>query len=166
MLLKCCPQYVSQFGKLSSGHRTGKAQYSFQFQRRAMPKMLKVSFNYTHFICQEGHAQSFPSKALAIHELRTLRYTIWLQKRQRNWRSNCQHLSYHRETREFQKIIYFCFIDYVKDFDCVDHKKLKNLKEMGIPDHHTCLLGNLYESVRSGHGTTGQFKTGKGECQG
>ena len=61
--------------------------------------------------------------------------------------------------REFQKNIYFCFIDYVKDFDCVDHNKLwKILKEMGIPDHLTCLLRNLYAgqeaTVRTGHGTT------------
>ena len=61
--------------------------------------------------------------------------------------------------REFQKNIYFCFIDYAKAFDCVDHNKLwKILKEMGIPDHLTCLLGNLYAgqeaTVRTGHGTT------------
>ena len=68
--------------------------------------------------------------------------------------------------REFQKNIYFCFIDYAKAFECVDHKKLwKILKEMGIPDHLTCLLRNLYagqeETVRTGHGTTDWFKTGK-----
>ena len=62
--------------------------------------------------------------------------------------------------REFQKNIYFCFIDYVKAFDCVDHNKLwKILKEMGIPDHLTCLLRNLYAgqeaTVRTGHGTIG-----------
>ena len=61
--------------------------------------------------------------------------------------------------REFQKNIYFCLIDYAKVFDCVDHNKLwKILKEMGIPDHLTCLLRNLYagqeSTVRTGHGTT------------
>ena len=65
--------------------------------------------------------------------------------------------------REFQKIIYFCFIDYAKAFDCVDHNKLwKILQEMGIPDHLTCLLRNLYAgqeaTVRTGHGTTDWFK--------
>ena len=64
--------------------------------------------------------------------------------------------------REFQKNIYFCFIDYAKAFDCVDHKKLwKILKEMGIPDHLICLLRNLYTgqeaTVRTGHGTTDWF---------
>ena len=67
-----------------------------------------------------------------------------------------------REAREFQKNIYFCFVDYVKAFDCMDHNKLwKNLKEMGIPDHLTCLLRNLYAgqeaTVRTGHGTTDWF---------
>ena len=69
--------------------------------------------------------------------------------------------------QEFQKNIYFCFIDYAKAFDCVDHNKLwKILQEMGIPDHFTCLLRNLYVgqevTVRTGHGTTDWFQIGKG----
>uniref|UniRef100_A0A8B9XZG7 RNA-directed DNA polymerase n=1 Tax=Bos mutus grunniens TaxID=30521 RepID=A0A8B9XZG7_BOSMU len=75
------------------------------------------------------------------------------------------------KAREFQKNIYFCFIDYAKAFDCVDHSKLwKILKEMGIPDHLTCLLRNLYTgqeaTVRTGHETTDWFQIGKGICQG
>ena len=75
------------------------------------------------------------------------------------------------KAREFQKNIYFCFIDYAKAFDCVDHNKLwKILQEMGIPDHLTCLLRNLYAgqeaTVRTGHGTTDWFQIGKGVCQG
>ena len=63
-----------------------------------------------------------------------------------------------KKARKFQKNIYFCFIDYAKAFDCVDHNKLwKFLKEMGIPDHLICLLGNLYAgqeaTLRTGHGT-------------
>ena len=66
------------------------------------------------------------------------------------------------KAREFQKNIYFCFIDYAKAFDCVDHNKLwKILKEMATPDHLTCLLSNLYAgqepTVRTGHGTTDWF---------
>ena len=73
--------------------------------------------------------------------------------------------------QEFQKNIYFCFINYAKAFDCVDHNKLwKILKVMGIPDHLTCLLRNLYAgqeaTVRSGHGPTDWFQIGKGVCQG
>ena len=75
------------------------------------------------------------------------------------------------KVREFQKNIYFCFIDYAKDFDCVDHNKLwKILKEMGVSDYLTCLLRNLYAgqeaTVRTGHGTTDSFQIGKGVCQG
>ena len=75
------------------------------------------------------------------------------------------------KAREFQKNIYFCFIDYAKAFDCVDHNKLwKILQEMGIPDHLTCLLKNLYAgqeaTVRTGHGTTDWFQIGKGVRQG
>ena len=75
------------------------------------------------------------------------------------------------KAREFQKNIYFYFIDYAKPFDCVDHNKLwKILKEMRIPDHLTCLLRNLYTgqeaTVRTGHGTTDWFQLGKGVRQG
>ena len=75
------------------------------------------------------------------------------------------------KAREFQKNIYFCCIDYAKAFDCVDHNKpWKILKEMGIPDHLTCLLRNLFAgqeaTVRTGHGTTDWFQIGKGARQG
>ena len=75
------------------------------------------------------------------------------------------------KAREFQKNIYFCFINYAKAFDCVDHNQLwKILKEMGIPDHLTCLLRILHAGqeapVRTGPGTTDWFQIGKGVCQG
>ena len=74
------------------------------------------------------------------------------------------------KAKEFQKNIYFCFIDYAKAFDCVDHNKLWKIQEMGIPDHLTCLLRNLYAgqeaTVRIGHGTTDWFQIGKGVHQG
>ena len=76
-----------------------------------------------------------------------------------------------KKATEFQTNIYFCFIDYTKVVDCVDHNKLwKTLKEMGIPDHLTCLLRNLYAGqearVRTGHGTMDWFQIGKGVHQG
>ena len=76
-----------------------------------------------------------------------------------------------KKAREFQKNIYFCFIDYAKAFDCVDHNKLwKILKKMGIPDHLTYLLRNLYAgqeaTVRTGHGAMDWLQIGKGEHQG
>ena len=71
------------------------------------------------------------------------------------------------KAKEFQSNIYFCFIDYTKAFDCVDHSKLwKILKEIGVPDHLTCLLRNLYTgqeaTIITGHGTTEGLKIGKG----
>ena len=89
--------------------------------------------------------------------------------------SACQHplanIRIIKKAREFQKNIYFCFIDYTRAFDCVDHHKLwKILKEMGILDHLTCLLRNLYAgqeaTVRTGHGTTDWFQIGEGVRQG
>ena len=76
-----------------------------------------------------------------------------------------------KKAREFQKNIYFCFTDYAKAFDYVDHSKMwKILQEMGIPGHVTCLLRNLYAgqeaTVRTGHGTTDWFQIGTGVCQG
>ena len=76
-----------------------------------------------------------------------------------------------KKAREFQENIYFYFIDYAKAFDCVDHNRLwKILKDMGTPDHLSCLLRNLYAgqeaTVRTGHGTTDWFQIGKGVCQG
>ena len=75
-----------------------------------------------------------------------------------------------KKAREFQKNIYFCFLDYAKAFDCVDHNKLWKIpKKMGIPDHLTCLLRNLYAgqeaTIRTGHGTTDWFQIGKGVRQ-
>ena len=83
----------------------------------------------------------------------------------------CQHLLNHQKARELQKNIYFCFVDYAKAFDCVDHNKLwETLKEIGIPDHLTCLLRNLYAgqeaTVRTGCGTIDWFQIRKGVRQG
>ena len=84
---------------------------------------------------------------------------------------NCQHPLDHRKSKRVQKNIYFCSIDYAKAFDCVDHNKLwKILQDMGIPDHLTCLLRNLYAgqeaTIRTRHGTTDWFQIGKGVHQG
>ena len=97
------------------------------------------------------------------------RVSSWLSKRQRNQRSNCKLLLDPRE-REIQRNLYLCFIELAKAFDCVDHNKLwKTLKEMGIPNHLTCLLRNLYAgheaTVRTFCGTTDWFKIEKAVWQ-
>ena len=132
--------------------------------------MLKLPHNCTHLIHELTNAQNSPSQASAIHEPWTSRCSSWFQKRQRNQRSNCQHLlEKHWKNKRVpeKKNIYFCFNDYAKAFDCVDHNKLwKILKEMGIPDHLTCLLRNLYVGQKATVRTTVWFQIGKGVCQG
>ena len=113
-------------------------------------------------------AQNSPSQASTVCKARTSRCSSWIQKRQRNQRSNGQHYA-ESKAREFQKNIYFFFIDYAKAFDCVDHNKLwKFLQEMGIPDHLTCLLRNIYAGQEAidptGHGNI-DWQIGKGVRQ-
>ena len=172
MLLKCCTQYASKFGKHSNGHGTGKGHFSFQFQRRAMPKNAQPT--------AQLHSISHTSKVmLKILQARLQQYVnrelTDVQagfRKGRGTRDQIANICWIIKTsKEFQKNIYFCFIDYAKAFDCVDHNKLwKILKEMGIPDHLTCLLRNLYAgqetTVRTGRGTTDWFQIGKGVHQG
>ena len=99
MLLKCFTQYASKFGKFSSGHRTGKGQFSLQSQRKAMTRNVQLPLNCIHFTCQQGHAQNPQSQASPVCKPRTSRYSSWIQKRQRIQRSNCQHLLDHRENK-------------------------------------------------------------------
>ena len=141
MLWKCCTQYASKFGKLSSGHRTGKGQFSFQSQRKAMPKNAQTiaQFHSSHMLV---NAQNSPSQASAIRELPDVQAGF---RKSRETRDQIANICWIMEkAREFQKNMHFCFIDYAKAFDCVDHNKLwKILKEIRIPDHLTCLLKNL-----------------------
>ena len=144
-LLKCCTQYTSKFGKLSNGHRIGNDQLHSNLKERKCQRMLKLPYNCAHFTGQLGNTQNSSCQALTVHELRASRCSIWIQKRQRDQRSNCQHLLDHRKNKGISENIYFCFIDYSKIFDCMDQNKLwKILKEMGIPDHLICLPRHLY----------------------
>ena len=109
----------------------------------------KECSNY-HTITLISHARKVILKILqasTIHEPWTSRCSGWFSKRQRNQRSNCQHLLDHQKAREFQKNIYFCFIDYAKAFDCMDHNKLwKILKQLGISNDLTCILKSVCRS--------------------
>ena len=155
---KCCTQYVRKSGRLSSGHRTGKGQFSFQSLRKAIPKNAQTTtqLHSSHTVVM-----------LKTLQARLQQYVNWelpdVQagfRKGRGTRDQIANICWIiKKAREFQKNIYFCFIDYAKAFDCVDHNKLwEILKEMGIPDHLTCLLRNLYAgqeaTVRTGHGTT------------
>ena len=128
MLSKCCPQYASKFGKLSSGHRTGKGQFSFQSQRNSMP-------NY-HAIALISHASKVILKIFQAslqkylnHELPDVQAGFRKGRRTRNQIANIHWMM--EKAKEFQKNIYFCFIDYAKAFDYVDHKKLSNFSREG-----------------------------------
>ena len=131
---------------------------------------IKLLYNCNYFTCQQGNAQHPSSQSSIVSELRTSRCTSWIQKRQRNQRPNCQDPLDHRKSKRIPENVYFCFIDYAKAFDCVSHNKLWKIhKEMGIPDHLTCLLRNLYAgqeaTVRTMEQRTGS-KLGKVLCQG
>ena len=129
-------------------------------------RMFILPENCAHFTCQQGNGQNPPSQASLVCEPRTRRCTSWIQKRQKNQRSNGQYSLDQRKI--FKKI---CFIDQTKPFDCVVHNKLwKILQEMGIPGQLTSILRNLYAgqeaTVRIRHGTTDWFQIRKGLCQG
>ena len=124
MLWKCFTQYVSKFGKFSSGHRTGKGQFSFQSQRTAIRKndqtialishTSKVRLKILQARLQQYMNQEIPDVQGGFRKGRGTRDQIanicWISEK----------------AREFQKTIYFCFIDYAKAFDCVNHNRLEN----------------------------------------
>ena len=85
-------------------------------------RMFKLPDHCAHFTCLQGNAQNSPSQASKLHEPRTSRCSSWIYKKQRNQRSNCLYPLDHRKSKKFQKNIYLCLIDYVEEFDCVDHK--------------------------------------------
>ena len=164
MLQKCNTQYASKFGKLSSGHGTGKGQFSFQSQRRAMSKNVQTTAQLCLFhTLAKQCSKSF--KLSTVCEPKTSRC-----RKVRGTRDQIANICWIIEkVRESPQKI--CFIDYTKVFDCVDNNKhWKILKEMGIPDHLICLLRNLYAgqeaTVRTRHGTIDWFKIGTRVCQG
>ena len=172
MLLKCCTQYSRKFGKLFSGHRTGKDHFSFQSQRRAMPNNVQptVQLHSSHMLAKECSKFSEPG----FNSTWTMNFQMLkldLEKEEEPETKLPTSIWSLEKQESSRKNIYICFIDYTKAFNCVDHNKLwKILKEIGIPNHPTCLLRNLYAgqeaTVRTGHGTTDWFQVGKGICQG
>ena len=144
MLWKCCTQYASKFGKCSSGHRTGKSQFSFQSLRKAIPKNAQTT-------TQLYSSHTLVEVMLKILQARLQQYMNREHpdvqagfRKGRGTRDQIANIRWIIEKAwKFRKNIYFCFIDYAKAFDCVDHNKLwKILKEIEIPDHLTCLLRN------------------------
>ena len=167
MLLSIC----QQIWKMRQWPQDWKKSLFIPIPKKGMPKNVQTTIQLHSFrilarLCSKSFKLGFSS----------------------NWKENFQKYKLHLEKAEepdikqstspgswrkhvnSRKNIYFCFIDYVKAFDCVDHNKLDVLKEMGISDHFTCLLRNVYlgqeTTVRTGHGTTDWFKIMKGVWQG
>ena len=146
MLWKCCTKYASKFGKVSSGHRNGKGQFSFQSQRKAKPKNAQTTaqLHSTHTLVKQCSKFSKPD----FNNIWTVSFQTFklvLEKAEEPEIKLPTSAGSQRKQESSRKNIYFCFIDYAKAFDCVDHNKLwKILREMEIPDHLTCLLRNLY----------------------
>ena len=152
MLWKCCTQYASKFGKLSSGHRTGKVFIPIPKKGNA-----KECSNYRTIalISHEARLQQYVNR-----ELPDVQAGFRKGRGTRDQIANIRWIM--EKAREFQKMS----ISKAKAFDCVDHNKLwKILQDMGIPGHLTFLLRNLYAgqeaTVRSGHGTTDWFQIGR-----
>ena len=146
---------------------TGLEKVSFYSnpKEKQCQRMLKLLHNCTH-LTQEVMLKILQARPQQYvnHELPDVQVGFRKGRRTREQIANIYWII--EKAREFQKNIYFCFIDYAKTFDCVDHHKLwKILQEMGIPDHLACLLRNLYAgqeaTVRTGHGTTDWFQIGR-----
>ena len=121
MLWKCCSQYVSKFGKLSSGHGTGQGQFSFQSKRKTMPKNVQTTAQL-HSSHTWANAQNSPSQASTVCELPDVQADFRKGRETRDQMANIYWII--KKARKFQINVYFCFIDYIKAFDCVDHNKL------------------------------------------
>ena len=172
MLWKCYTQYVSKFGKLSSGQQDWKRSVFIPIPKKGNAKECS---NY-HTIALISHVSKVMFKILQArlqqyvnHEIPDIQAGFRKGRGTRDQIANIHWII--GKAREFQKNIYFCFIDYAKAFDCVDHNQLwKILQEMGISDHLTCLLRNLYvgqeATVRTEHRKTDWFQIGKGVHQG
>ena len=145
MILKFCTQYVSKFEKFSSNQWTRKGPFSFQFQRSEVPKIVQTTMQLCLFhrlasLCSKSFRLGFSSTWTENFQM----YKLGLEKAEEP-ETKLPTFAESEKAREFLKNIYFCFIDYTKAFECVNHNKLwKILQEMGIPDHLICLLRSLY----------------------
>ena len=170
MLWKCCTQYASKFGKLSSGHRSGKSQFSFQSQRKAMPKNAQTAtqLRSSHTLVKWCSKFSKPG----FSNMRTMNFQMFKLDLEKTEEPEIKlptsiRSSKNQESSEKHLLLLYWLCQSL----CVDYNiRWKILKETGIPDHHTCLLRNWHEgqeaTVINGHGTTDWFQTGKGVHQG
>ena len=170
MLLKYCTHYASKFGKLSSGHRTGKGQFSFQSQRKAMPKNAQTTAQlYSHHMlakwCSKLSKPGFNSMWIVNFQI----FKLDLEKAEEPEIKLPTSAGSWKRQQSFRITPTFALLTMPKPLTVCITTNWKILKEMGIPDHLTCLLRNLIAgqeaTVRSGHGTTDWFQIRKGVGQ-
>ena len=138
MLLKCCTHYASEFGKVNSGHRTRKGQFSFQSQRKAIPMNVQITIHTTALISQASKIMLKILQARLQQSMNQELLNVQAGFRKgRGMRDQIANICWIIEINKGNPPkIYFCFIDYTKAFDFVDHNKLwKILNEMGIPHY-------------------------------
>ena len=137
MLWKCCTQYVNKFGKLSSGHRTGKGQLSFQSQRNTMPKTVPTTTQLHSFYMLAKYCSKFSKLGFNSTWTENFQmYKLGLEKAEEPEIKLPTSIGLSKKQESSGKNIYFSFIDYAKTFHCVDHNKLENSSR----DENTRLL--------------------------
>ena len=137
MLWKCCTQYVSEFGKLSRGHRTGKGQFSLQLQRNTMPKNIKTTTKLYSFYTLEKWCSKFSK--IDFNSTWTVNFQVfklYLEKAEEPEIKLPTSTGSSKKQKSSRKNIYFCFIDFAKAFVWIA-TNWKILKEMGIPEYQT-----------------------------
>ena len=171
MLWKCCTQYVSRFGKLSSDHRMGESQLLFQSQRKAMPKIVQTTpqMYSSHILakyCPKFSKACFNSS----WTVNLLMFKLDLEKAEEPEMKLPTSVGSSKNQEGSRKTSISVYLTVPKPLIVWITIKWKILKEMGIPEHLTCLLRNPYAgqeaAARNGHGTTHWFQIGKGERQG
>ena len=148
MVLKCCTQYASKYGKLSSGHRTGKGQFSFQSQRKAMPKNVQTTIQFALILHVSKVMLKILQARLQLYVNWELPYIQAGFRKGRGTRDQIPNIHYNikkkkKKQENSRKTSTFALLTMLKFWLCELHNLWKILKEMGIPDHLTCLLRNL-----------------------
>ena len=171
MLWKFCTQYANKFGKRSSGHRTGKGQFSFQSQRKAMPKNAQTTtqLHSSHMLVKKCSKFSKPG----FNSMWTVNFQMFkldLEKAEEPEIKLPTSAGSSKKQQSSRKTSASALLTVPKPLTVWITANWKILNEMGIPDHLTCLFKNLYSgqdiTVRTGHGITDWFQIGKGVCQG
>ena len=141
-LLKCCTQYVSKFGKLSSGHRTGKGQFSFQSKEGQCQRMFKLPYNCAYFTIWQDNAQNLSSQASTVHETNNFQmFKLGLEKAEKPEIKLPASVGSQKKEENSRKTSTSASLTMLKSLTVwITSNCRKFLKEMGIPDHLTCLM--------------------------